>query len=153
MDVCRCATSPPQYMGRRRDFRSACRNGSCRSAIAHVRHQPLRGPYTHCSVRRHAHIFRWCRARRLAGALAGLFALSSVLLATGPERAAAVSTLVVPFHPQATVRLEGAGWGHGVGMSQWGARGRAHAGQSATEIIQAYYQGAPKSARPIPAAR
>ena len=106
-----------------------------------MRHQPLRGPYTHCSVRRHAHIFRWCRARRLAGALAGLVALSAALLATGPERAAAVSTLVVPFHPQATVRLEGAGWGHGVGMSQWGARGRAHAGQSATEIIQAYYQG------------
>ena len=64
-----------------------------------------------------------------------------MLLATTPERAAAVSTLVVPFHPQATVRLEGAGWGHGVGMSQWGARGRAHAGQSTAEILQAYYPG------------
>jgi len=35
----------------------------------------------------------------------------------------------------------GAGWGHGVGMCQWGAEGRARAGQSATEILQAYYPG------------
>ncbi len=67
--------------------------------------------------------------------------MTAVLLATAPGRAAAVSTVAVPFHPHATVRLEGAGWGHGVGMSQWGARGRAHAGQSAAEIIQAYYPG------------
>ncbi|MDE2989760.1 MAG: SpoIID/LytB domain-containing protein [Chloroflexota bacterium] len=92
-------------------------------------------------MRRHAPIFRWCRAGRLAEALAGLVAVTAVLLATAPGRASAVSTVAIPFHPQATVRLEGAGWGHGVGMSQWGARGRAHAGQSAAHILQAYYPG------------
>jgi SpoIID/LytB domain protein len=36
----------------------------------------------------------------------------------------------------------GAGWGHGVGMCQYGADGRARAGQSAAEILEAYYPGA-----------
>ena len=41
------------------------------------------------------------------------------------------------------VRLiaEGGGAGHGVGMCQWGAVGRARAGQSYHEIIAAYYPG------------
>lgn len=38
------------------------------------------------------------------------------------------------------VIMEGRGWGHGVGMSQWGARMRAEDGQTAEEIIQTYYQ-------------
>ena len=42
------------------------------------------------------------------------------------------------------VRLEvrGGGWGHGVGMCQFGAMGRARAGQSYREILGAYYNGA-----------
>lgn len=35
----------------------------------------------------------------------------------------------------------GGGWGHGVGMCQWGAQGRARAGQTAQEILRAYYPG------------
>ena len=35
----------------------------------------------------------------------------------------------------------GRGWGHGVGMSQYGAKGRAIAGQSATTILAHYYPG------------
>jgi SpoIID/LytB domain protein len=35
----------------------------------------------------------------------------------------------------------GGGWGHGVGMCQYGAEGRARAGQSAQEILAAYYPG------------
>ncbi len=35
----------------------------------------------------------------------------------------------------------GRGRGHGVGLCQWGARGRAIAGQSATQIVTAYYSG------------
>ena len=38
--------------------------------------------------------------------------------------------------------FEGRGWGHGVGLCQWGARGRALAGQSAEQIVAAYYTGA-----------
>jgi stage II sporulation protein D len=35
----------------------------------------------------------------------------------------------------------GHGVGHGVGMCQWGARGRADAGMSASQIVQAYFPG------------
>lgn len=37
--------------------------------------------------------------------------------------------------------LRGTGNGHGVGMCQWGAIGRARAGQTAREILAAYYVG------------
>ena len=39
------------------------------------------------------------------------------------------------------VVLSGRGWGHGVGMGQYGARGRAAAGHDAEEILAAYYGG------------
>lgn len=35
----------------------------------------------------------------------------------------------------------GAGWGHGVGMCQWGAMGRARVGQDARAILDAYFLG------------
>ncbi len=35
--------------------------------------------------------------------------------------------------------VSGGGWGHGVGMCQWGAIGRARAGQSYRDILHAYY--------------
>ena len=38
--------------------------------------------------------------------------------------------------------FEGRGRGHGVGLCQWGARGRALTGQTAAEILAAYYPGA-----------
>nr|NIP82731.1 amidase [Gemmatimonadota bacterium]NIQ58665.1 amidase [Gemmatimonadota bacterium]NIU78858.1 amidase [Gammaproteobacteria bacterium]NIX47645.1 amidase [Gemmatimonadota bacterium]NIY12004.1 amidase [Gemmatimonadota bacterium] len=37
--------------------------------------------------------------------------------------------------------VEGAGWGHGIGMCQIGALGRARAGQSYREILLTYYPG------------
>ncbi len=40
-----------------------------------------------------------------------------------------------------TYVIEGSGWGHGVGMSQYGARALAASGRSASEIIQYYYTG------------
>ena len=40
-----------------------------------------------------------------------------------------------------TVTVQGQGWGHGVGMGQYGARGRANDGQSYEQILQAYYNG------------
>jgi len=41
-----------------------------------------------------------------------------------------------------TFRFEGRGWGHGVGMCQWGAHGMAMAGKSYEEILKHYYPGA-----------
>lgn len=35
----------------------------------------------------------------------------------------------------------GAGWGHGVGLCQWGAVGRARAGQDYRQIVSAYFPG------------
>lgn len=37
--------------------------------------------------------------------------------------------------------LKGRGWGHGVGMCQWGAKGMADAGMGYKNIISHYYQG------------
>lgn len=38
--------------------------------------------------------------------------------------------------------LRGGGWGHGVGLCQWGAVGRATVGQGYQEILRAYFSGA-----------
>ena len=40
-----------------------------------------------------------------------------------------------------SITFRGTGNGHGVGMCQWGAIGRARAGHSAREILAAYYLG------------
>ena len=37
--------------------------------------------------------------------------------------------------------IDGRGWGHGVGMVQWGAYGKARAGWSASRILAFYYGG------------
>jgi stage II sporulation protein D len=39
------------------------------------------------------------------------------------------------------VTAAGAGWGHGVGLCQWGAVGRARAGQGYRTIVGAYFPG------------
>jgi len=41
----------------------------------------------------------------------------------------------------ASVELVGRGWGHGLGLSQWGARAMALKGHNYQEILQYYYQG------------
>ena len=43
--------------------------------------------------------------------------------------------------PNAAMAFDGSAFGHGVGLCQWGARGRAAAGQSVQQIIGAYYPG------------
>ena len=43
--------------------------------------------------------------------------------------------------PRDSFTFEGGGWGHGVGMSQYGALGRAEAGFTYTEILAFYYDG------------
>jgi SpoIID/LytB domain protein len=48
---------------------------------------------------------------------------------------------VVEHHGDALV-LRGGGWGHGVGLCQWGSVGRAMKGQGYREILRAYFSGA-----------
>ena len=47
-----------------------------------------------------------------------------------------------------SVTIRGRGNGHGVGMCQWGAIGRARAGQSYREILAAYYPGTAVGLKP-----
>lgn len=42
----------------------------------------------------------------------------------------------------AALIIDGTGWGHGVGMCQWGAYGMARQGKTAEEILKYYYPGA-----------
>jgi SpoIID/LytB domain protein len=50
-----------------------------------------------------------------------------------------------------TVVLHGRGWGHGVGLGQYGARGRAERGESYEDILAAYYGGlAPTTSPEVP---
>jgi SpoIID/LytB domain protein len=60
----------------------------------------------------------------------------STLGAAGPY--AVVAPDAAPSEP---IVFYGRGYGHGVGMSQYGARGRALAGQDAAAIVAHYYQG------------
>ncbi|SDE18134.1 SpoIID/LytB domain-containing protein [Auraticoccus monumenti] len=75
--------------------------------------------------------------RRLAGALLVLALALAVLVPTSPP--ARADAPVTPT--SGGFRLEGAGFGHGWGMSQWGAYGAAREGLTWREIIGFYYPG------------
>lgn len=65
-------------------------------------------------------------------------------LLAGIALAFGLAVLLAPAAPaegQSGVRVCGSGYGHGVGMSQWGALGRAQAGQGYALIIRSYYAG------------
>jgi hypothetical protein len=49
----------------------------------------------------------------------------------------------------ASITVWGGGWGHNVGMSQYGAQGRAKAGQTFLQILKAYYTGVDVGSYPI----
>ena len=57
--------------------------------------------------------------------------------ATPPPVSVPAGATVLP----PTVRFYGRGYGHGVGLSQYGARGRAAAGEDAAAILAHYYAG------------
>jgi stage II sporulation protein D len=60
-----------------------------------------------------------------------------------PQNAASpVPSWFTVHRPKGQIVLVGRGFGHGVGMCQYGARGRALAGHSYRQIIEAYYPGA-----------
>lgn len=75
-------------------------------------------------------------AARLRAGLAVVVAAGVALAVAAPG---ARSDEAAP--PPAQFTLLGSGWGHGVGMSQWGAFGMARAGYDAASIVSHYYQG------------
>jgi hypothetical protein len=74
---------------------------------------------------------------RLAGVLAGILTVLSVGSVT-----AANATENLDISEGGTLRLEGRGYGHGVGMSQNGAKVGAQEGAGAAAILAHYYPGA-----------
>lgn len=65
----------------------------------------------------------------------------SVCVAGLPAPAVAGSSQVYYRAEDGTLTIAGHGFGHGHGMSQWGAYGRAAAGHSAPQILKFYYPG------------
>lgn len=70
-------------------------------------------------------------------------------LALGPEKLRSTYITSLEKTRRGFV-FEGRGWGHGVGVCQWGALGRSKAGQNYREILKAYY---PETRLAIPGAR
>jgi len=61
-----------------------------------------------------------------------------------PERSKTVPSILFTLRPDDGARvatLDGRGYGHGIGMSQWGAYGKAQRGMKAGAILAAYYGG------------
>jgi SpoIID/LytB domain protein len=77
--------------------------------------------------------------RRLAVTVVA--ALASVAAAAGPATASAPAPTVFV--------LTGGGWGHGVGMSQWGAFGQAKDGRDYRTILAHYYPGTTLGPSPV----
>ncbi len=90
----------------------------------------------------------WYQVTSVNGqAVSTLYGVPAVYAATGvltaPTTVPTAASTVPAAAPMPavgpTTTFYGRGYGHGVGLSQYGARGRALAGQSATEILAHYY--------------
>ncbi len=75
------------------------------------------------------------RSVRSLLALAGAATLTCATLPVAPT--ASATEAVSPVN--STVTVTGAGWGHGIGLSQYGAYGAAKSGQSYSQILAFYY--------------
>ncbi|MFL5959566.1 MAG: SpoIID/LytB domain-containing protein [Gaiellaceae bacterium] len=68
--------------------------------------------------------------------------VAAVTLASAPHAARSSGRqLVAPAGSGALFLFRGHGWGHGVGMGQWGAQGYALQGYTSDQILAAYYPG------------
>ncbi|HUP55572.1 MAG TPA: SpoIID/LytB domain-containing protein [Methylomirabilota bacterium] len=86
--------------------------------------------------------------------LAALAAAMAILAVLGPIAVARPAAVLAadptgPTPVGSSVTIHGRGYGHGVGLNQYGARGRALAGATATEILAHYYQGATTGSIPL----
>jgi stage II sporulation protein D len=82
--------------------------------------------------------------RRAAVAALGVAALTAGVIGTAVQ--AHADTAVSP--KSSAITIVGAGWGHGKGMSQYGAYGAATKGLDYSEIIDFYYPGTKLEALP-----
>ncbi len=63
------------------------------------------------------------------------------VLLVGVFMAVGILTLAPQAEGASTLKVCGSGYGHGVGLSQYGAYGRAKAGQGYARILKTYYRG------------
>jgi stage II sporulation protein D len=73
--------------------------------------------------------------------LVALTALLAAVAFASASHAAPTKPFVAPAGSGALFLFSGHGWGHGVGMGQWGAQGYAEQGYSYDQILAAYYPG------------
>lgn len=83
--------------------------------------------------------------RRFLPACTALTALLASLLVGVSTAGPAAAEEVAERPADGVFSIEGHGWGHGRGMSQWGAQGAASLGRTADEITSFYYPGTTKT--------
>jgi stage II sporulation protein D len=86
----------------------------------------------------------------LAAPLALTAAAPAATAATCPAPGGAAAARTAADPVGAEVVFRGQGSGHGLGMSQWGARGAARLGCTANQILATYYPGTQLAARTMP---
>ncbi|MET0839064.1 MAG: SpoIID/LytB domain-containing protein [Marmoricola sp.] len=80
-------------------------------------------------------------ARLLPAATAGLAMVATLLVAAPPAEASRTVSEVYPVPATGRLALTGHGFGHGHGMSQYGAQGAALQGLGYSQILAFYYPG------------
>src|SRR6476660_6656356 len=78
-------------------------------------------------------------------ALAAVTGLVAGVLCTVAMAGPALAEQVFERPASGVFSVLGHGWGHGHGLSQWGAQGAASLGRSADEITSTYYPGTAKA--------
>lgn len=107
----------------------------------------MSGPSTAVCTDRPTGTARRHRRGRGAAHILALALLAGLLVAPAVPAAAdgcfPAGGARMPDPPGATgdVVFDGHGWGHGIGMSQWGAQGAATLGCSVSDILTTYYPG------------
>jgi stage II sporulation protein D len=81
------------------------------------------------------------------GVICGLLVAGLALASTSARRPRGTPAVPKPGEPVFVVN--GRGWGHGVGMSQWGANGLARRGTSYNRILSHYYRGTTIGRAPV----
>ena len=93
------------------------------------------------------------RPARWYGAAMARRVVTAVALAALALTGAGSAARQRPRAPGDALVITGHGWGHGVGMSQWGAYGYALHGWDATRILAHYYPGTTLGRTPPPRSR